>query len=185
MGKIILVTGGARSGKSSLAEEIAGRFGGNVLYIATSIPFDEEMKLRVQKHRQQRPSCWETLEAFRVPDMELEKKTAGKSAVMLDCITVMVTNIMFEMHIDWDSLNTEDMTVVEKNVRDQMEKLVEAAKKAEVPFILVTNEVGMGIVPENALSRLFRDIAGRMNQLLAKAADEVYFCVSGIPVKIK
>lgn len=185
MGKLTLVTGGARSGKSTFAEKLAREYGDSVIYIATSIPFDDEMKLRVKKHREQRPAYWETVEAYKNIDEALEDKIAGKDAVLLDCITIMVTNLMFEKPIDWDHIQAEDLAGVEEHVRLEIQKLVDAAKCGTVPFILVTNEVGMGIVPDNALARVFRDIAGRMNQMLAKAADEVYLCVSGIQVKIK
>ncbi|MCX7842878.1 MAG: bifunctional adenosylcobinamide kinase/adenosylcobinamide-phosphate guanylyltransferase [Clostridia bacterium] len=185
MGKLILVTGGARSGKSSFAEELAGKFGDSVLYIATSIPFDDEMKLRIKKHKEQRPAHWETLEAFRDIGEAMKGKISGKSAVMLDCITVMVTNLMFETSHDWDNIAAEDMEQVESRVMSEIQKLIGAAKGFGIPFIAVTNETGMGIVPCGKLSRLFTDIAGRVNQMLARSADEVYLCVSGIPVRIK
>lgn len=185
MGKLILVTGGARSGKSSFAENLVKSFGENVVYIATSIPFDDEMKLRVKKHREQRPSNWETVEAYKNLHKELEGKLVSTSAVMLDCITVMVTNLMFEKCPDFDKISNEDIIQIEDYVRLQIDLLISTAKEADVPFVLVTNELGMGIVPEHKSSRVFRDIAGRTNQELAKAADDVYFCVSGIPMKIK
>lgn len=185
MGKIILVTGGARSGKSSFAENMARKLGDFILYVATSIAFDEEMKLRIKKHREQRPEQWETLEAYKDMDINLKDKLEGKSGIMLDCITIMLTNIMLEENLDWNSLQSAEILELEKKVNDEIYKLIDVINSSNKTFILVTNEVGMGIVPENALSRVFRDMAGRVNQLLAKAADEVYFCVSGIPMKIK
>lgn len=185
MGKLILVTGGARSGKSSFAEETAKAFGKDILYIATSIPFDEEMRLRIQKHREQRPSHWETVEAHKDFAKHLEGRLSDKAAGMLDCITIMVSNLMFERNVDWLKLTSGDMVEIEEAVKVEIDKLLALLKGAAIPFILVTNELGMGVVPENALARLFRDIAGRVNQQIAKAADEVYFCVSGIPMKIK
>lgn len=185
MGKLILVTGGARSGKSSHAEELAKACGSHVLYIATSIVTDGEMEQRIKKHREQRPSWWETLEAYKDFDICIGKKTENKSAVLLDCITVMTTNLMLERLSDIDNISPENSIEAEDYVRHEMDKLISAAMESSIPFILVTNEVGMGIVPEYPLSRLFRDIAGRVNQTLSKAADEVYFCVSGIPMKIK
>ncbi|MCX7920428.1 MAG: bifunctional adenosylcobinamide kinase/adenosylcobinamide-phosphate guanylyltransferase [Clostridia bacterium] len=185
MGKLIMVTGGARSGKSCFAEETVKKFGEDVVYIATSIPFDDEMRHRIQKHREQRPEYWETVEAYKDLDKVLDGKLEGKSAVMLDCITIMVTNIMFEKCTDWDSIKADEINSLEGQVRNEVDKLIGAAGTASIPFIVVTNEIGMGIVPEYASARAFRDIAGRMNQVLAKAADEVYFCVSGIPMKIK
>jgi adenosylcobinamide kinase / adenosylcobinamide-phosphate guanylyltransferase len=185
MGKLILVTGGARSGKSTYAEQMASEMGSNVLYIATSIPFDDEMKQRIKKHREQRPSEWETLEAYMEMDRELADKLADRQAVLLDCITIMVTNLMMERCNDWDNLGPAVVSDMERYTVQEVQKLLETAQKANIPFILVTNEVGMGVVPEYASGRLFRDIAGRVNQIIAREADEVYLCVSGIPVKIK
>ncbi len=185
MGKLIMVTGGARSGKSSHAEELAKACGSDVLYIATSVVTDSEMEQRVKKHREQRPSWWETLEAYKDFDICLQKKVENKSAVLLDCITVMTTNLMLEKLSDINNISPESSIEAENYVRHELDKLINAAMDIGIPFIFVTNEVGMGIVPEYPLSRIFRDIAGRGNQTLSKAADEVYFCVSGIPVKIK
>jgi adenosylcobinamide kinase/adenosylcobinamide-phosphate guanylyltransferase len=185
MGNLILVTGGARSGKSSFAEEKVKGFGDNVLYVATSIPFDDEMKLRIKKHREQRPDIWETLEAYKDLDLLLPDIIKGKSAVLLDCITVMITNLMFEKCQSWDDIDTYKMTEIENYIMAEVEKLIMAIESLEVPFVLVTNELGDGLVPEYALGRLFRDIAGRVNQRIAKASQEVFLCVCGIPVKIK
>lgn len=185
MGKLILITGGARSGKSTFAEDMAKKLGDRILYIATCIAFDDEMKLRIRKHREQRPIYWETVEAYRNIDLELKDKLDEKNAAMLDCITIMVTNLMMDKCQDWDSLETEETLDMESYVNCEVDKLLHVVKAGSLPFILVTNEVGMGVVPEYKSGRLFRDIAGRVNQNLAKAADEVYLCISGIPVRIK
>ncbi|MDQ2085511.1 bifunctional adenosylcobinamide kinase/adenosylcobinamide-phosphate guanylyltransferase [Herbivorax sp. ANBcel31] len=185
MGEIILVTGGSRSGKSSFAESIAKKYKNDVLYIATSIPFDEEMKERVKKHRIQRPSHWNTLEAYKDLDIHLKKSKNKKEIVLIDCITLMVSNIMLEENLDWESLNENEAINIEKRIVEQLEKLLDVIKENGSTFIAVTNEVGMGIIPPNRLSRMFGDIAGRVNQKLSKKADRVYFCVSGIPIKIK
>lgn len=182
---MILVTGGARSGKSTFAEEKVREYGDQVLYVATSIPFDEEMKDRIRKHRAQRPAHWETVEAYRDLDVRLQGKLEGKSAVLLDCITVMVTNLMLDMDLDWEHISPETANRMEDSIREQVEKLIKLIRTSSIPFVLVTNEVGMGVVPPSPLGRVFRDVAGRANQLLGKAAEEVYLCVSGIPVKIK
>jgi adenosylcobinamide kinase / adenosylcobinamide-phosphate guanylyltransferase len=185
MGRIILVTGGARSGKSTYAEEMAAKLDGNVLYIATSIPFDDEMKLRVTKHKAQRPSRWDTLEAYKDMDINLKSRLENSSGVLLDCITIMVTNLFMEKCKDLDNISNSTAVEVEDFIKSEIEKLIKIAKNTDIPFIIVTNEVGMGIVPEYPSGRVFRDLAGRANQMLAKVADEVYLCVSGIPVKIK
>jgi len=185
MGKLILVTGGARSGKSSFAEKTAKELGDRILYIATSIPLDDEMKLRIQKHRAQRPSGWETLEVYRDLDTRLEGRLETVDGVLLDCLTIMVTNIMLEEKEDWDSLTAGEIDAVEDIVKAEIEKLIRAAKNSPSPFIVVTNETGMGVVPDNPLTRAFRDFVGRANQMIAKEAQEVYLCVAGIPVRIK
>jgi adenosylcobinamide kinase/adenosylcobinamide-phosphate guanylyltransferase len=185
MGKLILVTGGARSGKSRFAEKKASDFGDRVLYIATAVAFDEEMKERIRRHRQQRPSGWETLEAYRDFETSLPGLLAGRDAVLLDCVTVMVSNILLQKAMDWEGISVEEINAVEKEVDSQVRSLLSIIKNAEIPFVLVTNELGMGVVPPYALGRAFRDIAGRVNQILAGEAEEVYLCVSGIPVKIK
>lgn len=185
MGRLILVTGGARSGKSSFAEKTVRSFGENILYIATSIAFDDEMKERIRRHRLQRPASWETLEAFCDFGRVLQGILKGRDAVLLDCITVMVSNIMLQKAMDWEGLSIEEMNEAEREVAGQVEVLLSIINEADMPFILVTNELGMGVVPPSVLGRAMRDIAGRVNQQLACAADEVYLCISGIPVKIK
>ncbi len=185
LGRLIMVTGGARSGKSTFAERLAAEAGNNVLYVATAIAFDDEMKERIRKHRDQRPSHWQTVEAYKNLDETLTPALAGKSAVLLDCMTVMISNIMLEAGMDWESISVDTVREVEANVRSEIEKLLDVVRKNDQLFIIVTNELGMGVVPPTVLGRAIRDIAGRMNQLVAKEADEVYLCVSGIPVKIK
>ncbi|HPU41734.1 MAG TPA: bifunctional adenosylcobinamide kinase/adenosylcobinamide-phosphate guanylyltransferase [Acetivibrio clariflavus] len=185
MKHLIVVTGGARSGKSTFAEKIAKDCNCDVVYIATSIPFDDEMKARIKKHVEQRPAHWKTIEAYKDLDKHLAGIESGQAVYLLDCITIMITNLMLEASIDWDNASGSECDFVESRIKLEMEKLLKVVDEKDTTFILVTNEVGMGIVPENKLSRIFRDIAGRVNQMLAQAADEVYFCVSGIPVKIK
>lgn len=185
MTKLILVTGGARSGKSTFAEGKAKEFGKNVLYVATSKAIDDEMKQRIVKHRAQRPADWETFEEYKNLDVSLVDIIQDKDAVLLDCITIMITNLMLDECYDWDNLTRDKVEEIENSVEHQIERLISLSKMSEVPFILVTNEVGLGVVPPSSIGRDFRDIAGRMNQLLAKVADEVYFCVSGIPMRIK
>ena len=182
---MILVTGGARSGKSSYAESIAKDYGDSVLYVATSIPFDKEMQDRIKKHRTSRPSSWKTLEAYKDLDKLLPEATNSEKCILLDCITVMITNIMFEQEMDFNNVNPKMADSLEATVRVEVEKLIKTGKSLDIPLIMVTNEIGMGIVPDNAISRAFRDIAGRMNQLIARECDEVYVCISGIPLKLK
>jgi adenosylcobinamide kinase/adenosylcobinamide-phosphate guanylyltransferase len=185
MGKIIMVTGGARSGKSTFAEETASGLGERVLYIATSIAFDDEMKERVRKHREKRPSGWITVESHKGFDHCLDAAGYDFDAAVLDCLTLMVSNLMLENDMEWDNVTVDEINSIETIVSEELDKLIAKAEDCPFPFIIVTNELGMGVVPPTILGRAVRDIGGRCNQRLAKAADEVYMCISGIPVRIK
>ncbi len=194
MGRIILITGGARSGKSTYAEirarelESETEAGSGVLYVATCIADDEEMRDRVQRHRSRRPENWPTLEA---PEdagrhiMESAGALPGLAGVLLDCVTLLVSQCMTHCLTDWETITPDDADRVESAMKTEVDGLIAAAASLSCPLILVTNEIGMSLVPEYASGRLFRDAAGRANQLLAAAADEVVLCVSGIPVRIK
>lgn len=186
MSKIVLVTGGARSGKSTYAESYLKKTGNVIGYIATGVAFDIGMEDRIKKHIAARPSEWETFEKPTnvyelIPEVSMKCDT-----VILDCITVMINNIMFERtDINWDKVGYDVIDIIEDNIQNQLSKLVAEIRKTDLNFVMVTNELGMGIVPENRLARIYRDIAGRANQYLGKISDEVYFVVSGIPMKIK
>ncbi len=180
---MILVTGGARSGKSRHAEALIAD-SPQVLYIATSQIFDEEMAARIQHHRDGRPPHWRTAECWRHLDALITPDNAPEEAILLECITTMVTNLLFAMGGDTNPDNW-DYAAMEQAIEDEIRALIDACQRCPAQVVLVTNEVGMGIVPENRLARHFRDIAGRVNQRLAAAADEVWLVVSGIGVKIK
>lgn len=184
--KIILITGGARSGKSSFAEKLIADLSEKIAYIATAVPFDEGMKDRIKKHRESRPNYWTTYEIYKDVYKYIDDISEKHDAVLLDCVTILVTNLMFENHdIDWDKVGWEKIDEIERKIKEQIELLIKALRDAKMTCVIVTNELGMGIVPENRLSRIFRDIAGRINQYVASKSDEVYLAVSGIPVKIK
>lgn len=186
MAEIILVTGGARSGKSGYSESLAKNLGENILYIATAIPFDGEMKNRIAKHQKTRPKSWETYEGYE--DLYKKILTCGEKydGILLDCITVMITNIMFgHKNFDENNISLDIMDEIELHIKKQLSALMEVVKDVNVPLIMVTNEVGSGIVPESKIGRVFRDLAGRINQFIAQQADSVYLLVSGIPVKVK
>ncbi len=184
MGKLILITGGARSGKSSFAEKTAGDFNKKVLYLASAIAFDEGMKDRIKRHQDQRPKEWKTIEAYRdFKGLAKDHDFQEAEVVLFDCLTVMVTNNMLDGAIDYDSCTMAQLAKVEEDIGRQVEDLLELCR-AKI-LIVVTNEVGMGIVPSYKLGSYFRDIAGRMNQLVAARAHEVYLAVSGIPLRIK
>ncbi|CNH99852.1 bifunctional adenosylcobinamide kinase/adenosylcobinamide-phosphate guanylyltransferase [Yersinia pekkanenii] len=181
---MILITGGARSGKSSLAERLAAQAAERVFYIATSVVTDVEMAERVELHRVSRPAHWRTWEGYQNLGVVLEQQVQPGEAVILECITTLITNLLFEQAGD-TLAERMDFASLEVAIQQQITDLLAACARSRAPIYLVTNELGMGIVPENRLARHFRDIAGRVNQRLAAAADEVFLVISGIEVKIK
>lgn len=187
MGKILLVTGGARSGKSSYAEERAKATGGQVLYIATAIPFDDEMVQRIKKHQSDRPDHWETYEGYEnLPETLLEAGTCFTGRLM-DCVTLWITNLVFKAvgYEDFDKIEGERLAFLERQILEETERLIDTFRRLEGLNILVTNEIGLGLVPENRMGRYFRDLQGRVNQRLGRAADEVVLSVCGIPMQVK
>lgn len=184
MGKMVLVTGGARSGKSKFAESMMKQIQTDILYIATAIPYDEEMKLRIKKHRESRPGYWETYEGFEGLENIILNKGKEKKGILLDCVTIFITNLLFKQigEQDVEDVNYDKIEIM---VSQEVKRIVESIKSIDATTVLVTNELGSGIVPENKLSRNFRDIAGRVNQYLASEADEVYLTVCGLPISIK
>jgi len=186
MGKRILITGGARSGKSSFSEKLARNYGDKVLYIATAVAFDREMEYRIKKHQESRNKEWMTVETYKDIHKVIHKYGEDYSCFLLDCITVMATNQLLEyFHYDMEYARIEDYNKAEEHIKEQIVTMMEAAEASPADIIMVTNEVGWGIVPENPVARAFRDIAGRINQIVAERSDEVYLTVSGIPVRIK
>lgn len=184
MGYLIFVTGGARSGKSTFAEKLAKEELTSVVYIATAIPFDDGMKDRIARHQEQRPALWETIEQYKNFETMKEDPAFKKAEIVLfDCLTVMVTNNMLDFPVDYDTCSMEKVSEVEEAIKIEVETLLDVCK--EKTLIVVSNEVGLGLVPAYKLGSYFRDIAGRMNQLVASRADEAYFTVSGIPMKLK
>ena len=182
-GKIVLVTGGARSGKSAFAEKLAAKFGVSVGYIATAQIYDEEMRYRVKLHRERRPENWQTYEAPYWADKAIVEAADSHKVLLFDCLTLYLSNLLCLM--SEEELNDDKVYAM---LTEQMEKLLAAAQTAVTQgatIIFVTNEVGAGIVPENKLARLYRDLSGLANQKIAAAADEVYAVMAGIPVNIK
>ena len=173
MGKKIFVLGGCRSGKSSYALETAQKFSADPkVFIATCIPRDDEMKLRVTRHQQERSRHWHTVEApIHVPEAIVA--AGGEAGILLvDCLTLWISNLLME---NYDS----------GQILDRIQSLTHSVASAACPVILVSNEVGTGIVPENKLARLYRDLIGSTNQAVAKCVDQVVWVVAGIPVTIK
>lgn len=171
MRKIIFITGSVRSGKSDFAVKLAKKFKQRVVFIATCPPLDEEMRYRVKKHRRKRPQDWRTIEE----DIHLPAvidKLRKEEVAIVDCITLWISNLLLS-------------NIGERAVLKKVKELVESLKKAKASVILVSNEAGWGIVPDNKLSRIFRDIAGITHQKISKVSDDVYLMVGGIPLKLK
>ena len=184
MGKLILVTGGARSGKSEFAEQEVMKQNSKTVYIATAVAFDEGMKDRIRQHRERRPKEWATIECYKnFESMQQNPDFVNADVLLFDCLTVMITNNMMDFNLDYDTCSMEDIAKVEAAVGKEVETLLEVCK--DKTLYVVTNEIGLGLAPAYKLGGYFRDIAGRMNQMVASRADEVYFTVSGIPMKIK
>lgn len=186
MSKVTLITGGARSGKSTFAEELAREKGNNILYVATAKPIDDEMKDRIKKHRERRPSYWDTLEQYSGLGDVLPEKSKHYDGILLDCVTIMSTNIIFDRPVMLkENVSFEEMMETEKYLVGEIKSLISCFPRLSCDLILVTNEVGLGLVPEYPLSRFYRDALGRVNQALGKSADELYFVTCGTPLKIK
>lgn len=181
MGKIILVTGGARSGKSSFAETLALFSGQKVVYFATAEAFDAEMEERIKLHRIRRPAGWSTVEEPLAVVEKMVQYTGEGQVILLDCLTLWLSNLLLA------ELNEqgEPQESCEHKIARQVEHLIEVALGGQATLICVSNEVGWSLVPENKLGRLYRDMAGRANQTLARAAAEVYMVVAGYPLEIK
>jgi adenosylcobinamide kinase/adenosylcobinamide-phosphate guanylyltransferase len=177
--KSILILGGARSGKSRLAVEMAEKRGGDVLFVATAEARDDEMKQRIAAHRRVRPAGWKTLEAQTHIGKLITQNIVQARTVIIDCITLLVNNV-FEPYDE-----KADASRIEKAVEAEIKELLGCIDKSEALFIIVSNELGLGIIPADRVSRLYRDVLGRANQMLAAHADEVYLLVAGLPVAIK
>jgi adenosylcobinamide kinase/adenosylcobinamide-phosphate guanylyltransferase len=180
---VILLLGGARSGKSRYAQEYAWRSGEKVLFVATATAGDEDMRIRIEKHKKDRPAHWRTLEAPTDVGIQIEKNAGDVKLIVIDCITMLVNNIF--SRYDEKEFETIADAVLERGVVSEIEQLQQCLKKVDASFLIVSNEVGLGLVPDNRMGRLYRDILGRANQMLAQTSDEVYLLVAGIPLKVK
>lgn len=180
--KITLITGGSRSGKSTYAENM---YKGNddVLYIATAIVTDSEMEQRINTHRMNRNQKWETAEQFKGVCQVVA--STSKKDIILDCVTVMVTNLMFDQDAHAEDLKEEEVQALEERIIQEFENLIGQARDQDKNLVLVTNEVGYGLVPEYRLGRIFSDIAGRVNQRIAALSDEVFLIACGLPMQLK
>ena len=183
MKKVIFILGGARSGKSHFVQEYARRHEEKVLYVATATAGDTDMQQRIEKHRQTRPAHWRTLEAASDIGFQIEANAGDARLIIIDCITLLVNNIF--SRYEETEFDTIDDAALEKEVVGEIQQLQKCLKKVDSSFLIVSNEVGLGLVPGNRMGRLYRDILGRANQMLAQTADEVYLMVAGIPLRVK
>ena len=175
---LTFILGGARSGKSDFAQALVDQTGGKVLFVATAAALDEEMQTRIAAHRSHRPAHWTTLEA---PHQVGEALRAAPPSewILLDCMTLLVSNLL--VGLPEPIIETDYYAAVEK----ELNGLLDAISKSPSRWVIVSNEVGLGLVPVYPMGRFFRDALGRVNQRLAQVADTVYFMVSGLPMLVK
>jgi len=172
MKKLIFILGGARSGKSSYAVELAKELSERVAFIATAASLDEEMKKRIKMHKASRPRHWKVIEESKNISSILPKLNDKYEVVIIDCMGLLISNLLVG--------NLKD-----REIEKKIKAAIDTIQKSKLTAILVSNEAGMGIVPDNLLARRFRDLLGLVNQIAAKKADEVIFMQSGIPIGIK
>src|SRR5215207_1314475 len=179
MSRSTLILGGARSGKSSYAQSLAEATGKSVTFIATAQALDEEMSTRIQKHRAERPANWET---FELPgDLASQVLQIQSDVVILDCVTLLISNLLMQFVKD----DRVDEALFMPAVRKEMEAFIKAIHKQEQDWFIISNEVGLGLVPPYQMGRAYRDALGWANQRLAREADHVLFMVAGIPMVVK
>ncbi len=195
MSRIIFVSGGARSGKSRFAEKKAIELGNRIGYIATGIATDDDMADRIRHHQESRPAGFVTLEGWKDYSGLLESED-GKAcdAYIFDCVTVGITNLLFDREtqveygggeLDYDTCSMEEIHRMEERITRVFDELVRYIRHKDKTIIFVSNELGMGLVASYRLGNIFRDIAGRINQMLAGHSDEAYLLVSGLPLQLK
>lgn len=179
MKKLIFILGGARSGKSSFAENWAKEHGQKVLFVATAQAFDEEMQTRIANHRQSRPEHWSTLEAPLKVATAIQTFSSDYDTLIVDCITLLAANVLLSLPEDCtqDAVNTAIMR--------EIDTLLSTYQNSQAPWLIVSNEVGMGVVPTTQLGRFFRDALGKANQQIAQQADEVILMVAGLAWYLK
>jgi len=181
--KNILIIGGARSGKSNFAQKLAQKLGDPVLFVATAVAGDEEMNHRIEEHKRARPTTWNTLEVTSHIGSQISQKIGKAQVVIVDCITLLVNEVFNQCsHPRGKRI---DAALVESKVLAEIDELIECINRVDAGFIIVTNEVGLGLVPSSRMGRIYRDLLGKVNQILAEHADKIYLMVAGLPVLIK
>ena len=179
MKKLTLILGGARSGKSRYAQEMAAASGRKVLYVATAEAGDEEMAGRIAAHRSSRPTDWQTLETPNGVGAAVQAWPGPVELVLLDCLTLLANNVIVPLP------ETITAAEAEASLNAEVDALLAAYHAGSADWIIVSNEVGLGLVPPYPLGRIYRDALGRANQRLAAAADDVLFMVAGLPMRLK
>lgn len=181
-GHLIMVTGGSRSGKSRLAEELANNAGGEVVYLATAIVNDAEMAARVKKHQERRPADWRTVEVPYSVTEAIAKEGQQATTLLMDSLGAWLSNLLSQEngYENWDKSEAVMATIMNK-----VREMVRVAADVKAQVIIVTEEIGMGMVPLSPLGRVFCDLLGLANQVLASQADQVYLVVAGLPLALK
>ncbi len=182
--RLILITGGARSGKSDFAEELAGELGERILFVATAEAGDEEMRQRIMAHRLARPRHWRTIEAPYAVGRTLVDQAGDAEVVLLDCLTMLTTNLLLAESGD-DPYAGGAYERIRARLQAELASLYEWFESGAAHLVVVSNEVGLGLVPPYPLGRAYRDLLGWANRWLATRADEVYLLVAGLPVEVK
>jgi adenosyl cobinamide kinase/adenosyl cobinamide phosphate guanylyltransferase len=180
---LTLITGGVRAGKSRFAERLAVRHGEGVLYVATAEALDDEMRARIAAHQAHRPATWRTLEAPLDPSGAL-RDAPPAAAVVLDCLTVWASNILLRV-LDPDSINAAAATRAEDEAVAGVAALLGWQRSQGTPLYVVSNEVGLGVVPPTPLGRVYQDVLGRLNQRVAAAAERVYLVHAGLALELR
>lgn len=175
--KCVLVLGGARSGKSSFAQMLASRLGNRVLFVATGVETDEEMKQKIEEHRASRPEDWRTLEVSEGVGGLIMKQINNCKVVLLDSISFLMSNLIYKQR--------DEYREVKSKIEVELKGLLECIDRLGSSFVIVSDEVGMGVIPKSRMGRIYRDALGDVNRRLAERADEVYLVISGIPVRLK
>lgn len=181
MGKLTFIIGGARSGKSTYAETLAKKYPGNILYIATAEALDPEMAERIEKHKEQRPGQWQTLEIPRQVGSEIGQRIQSADLILLDCLTMLVSNVILTASGNLDEPDEKKAT---QAVDAEIESLVQAIQNSKTDWIIVSNEVGMGLVPPYPIGRIYRDLLGWANRKVAAIADEVLLLIAGMVLPV-
>lgn len=181
MGRLTLILGGARSGKSRLAQDTALSAGQAVLFVATGEALDREMLERIEEHRRTRPAGWRTLEAPCDAGRRIRREAGDARAIIVDCLTLLVSNVIGRC----GPAEEVDAALASVAVAEEIRGLVSCIEEEPASFIVVSNEVGLGLVPDNRLGRIYRDCLGRANAELAQRAETVYLMVAGIPMVLK